>query len=506
VLAVLAVAAVAGGFFAGLGRAPLFDLDEGAFSQATMEMFQRGDFLSPHLDGAPRHDKPILIYWAQAACVRLLGPTELAFRLPSALSATLWVGLVFLFVRRHGSRVQAHLAAIMLATTPGVIVIARAATADALLNLCVTATMLAAWQRLVGGARPWLITAHAAAGVGMLTKGPVAVLIPAVTTLVFCLARRDFRTWRRAAFDPAGLAVFGTIAVPWYALILRREGWAFVEGFFVRHHLARLGGPLEGHGGSLVYYIPVLLLIVMPFTGLLWPVARRWREIWRNDLEAYLLLWFGVVFAVFSLSGTKLPHYLLYGLTGLVVLMARHSDDTSSRAMVVAPAMAWAGAWMVLPRLVDSVAPLVKDTYFRDLVADAGPLFGPLGLAFGVTAFLFVVVLAIIPRVRAVTVLLTAAGTGVVSMLAVVLPVVSALAQQPVKDAARLCRARGITPVVWRMRTPSVSVYRGAPTPPRTPGPGDVVLTRTTKVAGLPGTPGEVLFERHGIVLVRLGR
>ena len=96
----LAAVAVLASFFWMLGAAPLFDVDEGAFSQATLEMFQRQDFLTTFLNGAPRYDKPILVYWLQAASVTLLGPTELAFRLPSALCATLWVLLTYLFVKR----------------------------------------------------------------------------------------------------------------------------------------------------------------------------------------------------------------------------------------------------------------------------------------------------------------------------------------------------------------------------------------------------------------------
>src|SRR5882762_9607793 len=86
----LTLAAVLASFFWMLGAAPLFDVDEGAFSQATLEMFQRGDFLSTYLNGNPRYDKPILIYWLQALGVVVFGVTELAFRLPSAICAALW--------------------------------------------------------------------------------------------------------------------------------------------------------------------------------------------------------------------------------------------------------------------------------------------------------------------------------------------------------------------------------------------------------------------------------
>ena len=77
--------------FLALGTAPLFDLDEGAFTASTTEMFLRGDFLSSHLLGEPRYDKPILIYWLQAASVSLLGSSEFTWRLPSALASSLWI-------------------------------------------------------------------------------------------------------------------------------------------------------------------------------------------------------------------------------------------------------------------------------------------------------------------------------------------------------------------------------------------------------------------------------
>src|SRR6266704_706018 len=206
-LAWLSVAAVLLSFFLALGRAPLFDVDEGAFSQATLEMFQRGDFLSTYLNGEPRYDKPILVYWLQAASVALLGPSEWAFRLPSALCATAWAWLTYLFVRRHYGIDRALFAAALLATSLGVYIIGRAATADALLNCLLAAAMFAAWLHLSTGERSWLYATHAAIALGVLAKGPIAILIPFATTLVFCLLRKDIKTWARAVFDWRALAL-----------------------------------------------------------------------------------------------------------------------------------------------------------------------------------------------------------------------------------------------------------------------------------------------------------
>src|SRR3954471_16148363 len=174
-LAALAVGAVLLSFFLALGRAPLFDVDEGAFSQATLEMFQRGDFLSTYLNGVPRYDKPILVYWLQAASVLAFGPTEFAFRLPSALCATLWCAAVFAFTRKNFGANAGLVAAAITATSVGVFAIGRAATADGLLNLCLVVTMFAAWEHLKSGERKWLYAVFAATGLGVMAKGPVAL-------------------------------------------------------------------------------------------------------------------------------------------------------------------------------------------------------------------------------------------------------------------------------------------------------------------------------------------
>jgi 4-amino-4-deoxy-L-arabinose transferase-like glycosyltransferase len=291
-------------FFFALGRAPLFDVDEAAFSQATIEMFERGDFLSTYLNGQPYYDKPILVFWLQAASVKLFGVNEFAFRFPSAVCASIWALLTFLFTRRRFGTNTALLAAGVMATSLGVYIIGRAGTTDALLNVLIAASMFAAWLHLETGKRAWLYAAFAAIGFGFLAKGPVAILIPFSVTLLFCLMRRDVKTWARAVFDYRGLLLFAAVALPWYVLILHREGWAFVQGFFLKHNVYNFLGTLHGHSGSVVYYIPVVLIGTLPFTAFFIRAVMRAREAWRDDLQCYLWLWFGFVFVFFSLSGT----------------------------------------------------------------------------------------------------------------------------------------------------------------------------------------------------------
>ncbi len=500
----LAAAVIATSFFWMLGAAPLFDVDEGAFSQATLEMFQRGDFLSTYLNGAPRYDKPILVYWLQAAAVAGFGPAEWAFRLPSALCAAAWAWLTYVFARRYYGEERGLLAAVLLATSLGVFIIGRAATADALLNLLLAASMFAAWLHLSTGERRWLYATHAAIGLGFLAKGPIAILVPGATTFLFCIFRKNIRTWLRAAFDWRALLLFLAIALPWYVVILAKEGWPFVQGFFLKQNVSRFGGPLQGHGGSLLYYFPVVLVLSLPFTALIVPVAARLREAWRDDLQAYLLLWFAFVFVFFSLSGTKLPHYVLYGYTGLALLMAVHASALRSAFWTLLPALFFFAVLLFFPNLLAQVAPRIHDPYYRQALAAVLPQFGTAYFAyFGVVAALVVYAMlerhTALPRKLALVGLLAVAGLSTF-----VVPAAGEL-QAPIREAARLARERHFDVVMWRLNAPSFSVYRGAPTPSREPRAGDVIVTRANRLAELPkGTAYDILFSRGGIVLARI--
>lgn len=501
-LTLVVIVAVALSLFLWLGRAALFDVDEGAFSEATLEMFQRGDFLSTYLNGEPRYDKPILIYWLQAASVALLGVNEFAFRLPSALCAAAWVGLTFWFARRYFGVQKGLAAAGIMGTSLGVYIIGRAATADALLNMLIAASLFAAWIYLDRGKRAWLYATFAAIGLGVLAKGPVAILIPLAVTFLFCWRRRDLKTWLRTVFDLRGLLLFALIALPWYVIILHKEGSSFVQGFFIKHNVSRFGGPLQGHAGSLVYYIPVVLVGTLPFTALLVNVFIRLREVWRDDLQCYLLLWFAFVFVFFSLSGTKLPHYVLYGMSGMFVLMAVHVP--ASRFWSLAPALIWFMFLLLLPWAIEWVRPRVTDAYYREALTDVETHFGAAYYTYAAAA-LAVTAALMLERRYALSVKLVATGALVVVGLSVFLvPIGAAVQQEPIKQAALLARERGWEVIMWRLNAPSFSVYYGHPTMSREPIPGDLIITKAKRLQELPGLRPEIVYAKNGIVLARV--
>lgn len=492
-------------FFAGIGRAPLFNKDEGAFCEATREMMLSGNYIMTYLNGEPRYDKPILIYWLQALSVKCFGLTEFAFRLPSALAACLWALAVYLFARRRFGADTAFWAAFFLMTSVQVSVIGKAAIADALLNLLIAVAMFSLWQYYEREDSTHLYAAAIAMALGVLSKGPVAILIPCAATFLFCLIRGEWRRWFRTLAVPGPLLLFMAIAVPWYAAVLWVQGWAFVEGFLLRHNVQRFSGPFEGHGGSLFYYIPVILIGLMPYTAALLRSLSRFREDFRDPFRQYLLIWFLFVWVFFSLSGTKLPHYVIYGYTPLFLLMALHLDSVRSDRWLMTPAVALFAALLFLPLVVPMAIPRVKDPYAVDALRAAAGYLRHWTYLLPMSAGLAALLALAIARRPSRGMKLIAAGiitTAMVNFIGLFLT--GAVLHQPVKEAAQVAREQNLEVVAWQVSLPSFMVYQER-LMPKTPSSGElVVLTESHWLPHL--GEYEVLYEKHGIALARITR
>jgi len=505
----LLLAAVLLAFFWQLGSAPLYDLDEGAFSEATREMLASGNFITPHKDGEPRYDKPVLIYWAQAASVAVLGLSETAFRLPSALAAALWVLALWWFVRQRLDAPTATAAGLTMVLSLQVSLIAKAATADALLNLFLALTFFDLYRWYLKPSRGSLARVYLWMGLGFLTKGPVAVFFPVVVSLVFFVTERAFRDWLRAAFWLPGWGLFLAVALPWYLAVYLDSGPGFFQSFFLHHNLGRFGDTIHGHKGFPGYYFVVLPLIVLPFTGWFLRLLPTLRPAWSDPLDRFLWLWFLTVFVFFSFSGTKLPHYLVYGLVPLFILMARYRDLLVSRWLAFVPPMAFLALLFVLPEVLALAAEQAKRADQVAMLADGQVVLDLwYRLAVGVT-LVAVFALALWRRLAPWQGLVLVGFLHTALIYGALVPRVLETLQGPVKEAALLARELDLPTVAYRTNMPSFSVYRQAITPDRPPMAGDLVFLRVDKLPRLAADPAglrqEVVYRRGAVALVRLG-
>ncbi len=490
-------------FFWGLGEIPLFDLDEGAFSAATWEMLQRRDFITTYLNGELRFDKPILIYWLQALSVSAFGLKEWAFRLPSALAASFWMIAIYRFLQHRIDARNALLGALLAACSAGVVVIGRAATADALLNLFLALAMLDIYRHFEQPSRSLRVRVFLWMALAVLTKGPVGIVIPLVVSVLFYAYEHRLRDWWRAlAYWPAWL-LFLAVVAPWYLLEYQAQGQAFIDGFFLKHNVGRFSATMEGHGGSLFYYFGAIFLVLLPFSGALLYSVKRFPVWWRSSpLHRFLLFWFAWVFLLFSFSSTQLPHYILYGCTPLFILWALDRGWLRWRVALLSIPLAFAVLMVFFPEVLQQQLSVARNDYIQAVLTRA------LALTEGVfrvaSLGLLVVVLSGVFLLKRYG-RLWVAGLGlayVIFLTQWLLPLLGQVQQAPVKQAALQARALGESPIVmYGLNMPSFTVYQQAIVARRQPQPGELVFTRVDKLPGLGAH--ELLFSEGGIVLAR---
>jgi 4-amino-4-deoxy-L-arabinose transferase-like glycosyltransferase len=328
-----------------LGGPSLWDIDEGNNSSCSQDMRESGDWVVPHFNGDLRPDKPALLYWLQLAAYQAFGINEFSARLPSALAALATVLLTYELGRRMFDPATGLLAGVVLASATLFSAAAHFANPDALLDACAVLTFLFFWQAFRVGNTRWLVAAGAATGLGVLAKGPVAIVLPLGAAGLFLLWSRQLNfLWdRRVVWASLACAL---VFAPWFAWVAAETKARFLIDFLMTHNVGRYLSPMEGHGGGptgtaaavryiwqALYYPAVLLAGLAPWSAFLGLAA--WYGTGRRASAdagpgstlppAYRLLWcwIAVYFVFFALAGTKLPNYILPLYAPAALLVAR---------------------------------------------------------------------------------------------------------------------------------------------------------------------------------------
>jgi 4-amino-4-deoxy-L-arabinose transferase-like glycosyltransferase len=303
----------------GFWQTGLTDLDEGFYGAVVAEMIRTGDWITPHFNGAPWFEKPILAYWLAAPSVVLFGE-DLGPRLPSAL-CTLLTGLVlFKFLRRHADLDTARIATAAYGGSLLVVGVGRMMLTDAPYVLALSIALTAFYDSVTGlpGRRMW---AGAALGAAVLAKGPVAgILFVIIATFTY---------WRMSDLRPnfkgywlTGAALFALVVASWYVPCYLENRDTFVQQFLIEQNIGRFRGTDLAHKTPVlaipIYFPLVLFFALTPWS--LWAVRAKWFQ-WPTDfLLRYLWIWGLSVLAFFSVSLTKLPHYILPAVAPFVVV------------------------------------------------------------------------------------------------------------------------------------------------------------------------------------------
>ena len=373
-------------FLLGVGRPAITDSDEGFYAEAAREMVAEGDWLTPRFNYEDRWQKPVLYYWLTAATFVATGPGESAARWWSAVSGLGLVLLTWAAARRFtGDDDAAWLAGAITATCFGCFAMARLALPDLPLAFLIT---LVIWSALN---HRWT-TVGIAAGLGLLMKGPVALVVPGIVLAPIWWRERGTMIVRARDIATAAL-ICAVIALPWYGAITAEHGVAYLQSFLVGDNLERFATNRFNAPRALWFYVPILVGGMLPWSMYLitlpWPsalsVLRRRRQL--TETEWRLLLWAFVPLLFFTLSIGKQPRYILPVLPPVAILLARSIATRIARTTPSAQSglavATWATAalycalaillYRARPVLIGAY-PLLTATGIALLVASAGAL------------------------------------------------------------------------------------------------------------------------------------
>jgi 4-amino-4-deoxy-L-arabinose transferase-like glycosyltransferase len=315
-----------------LGAPGLWDIDEGNNLEAAREMREAGTGIVPTFNYALRVDKPVLLYWLQIASFSAAGVNELAARLPSALAALGAVLVTYELGRRMFGSAAGLLAGTMLASAVMFCAASHFANPDALLDAFTALALFVFWRGYRKGMPLPFGSVGAVAGLGMLAKGPVGLVLPAAVSVIFLAWQRELR--RLADVRLArGVLTFLLVAAPWYVWVGVETKGQWLRGFFWDHNVIRFSRTMENHSGGYYYYAVALLVGFAPWSVFFGPAA--WGVARDSDTGdggkdraavRFLLCWIAIYFLAFSAARTKLPNYVLPAYPAVALLTGRALD------------------------------------------------------------------------------------------------------------------------------------------------------------------------------------
>ncbi len=346
-------------YLPGLGRPALWEPDEGRYAEIAREMVVSGDYVTPRDDFELYFEKPPLVYWTNAASIRIFGANEFALRLPAAFFSGGQIVITAALADAMFDATAGFFAALVLALSPLFFGFARFATLDPALAFFLTAALdafyIAARDDSFSqpAARRWMLTSAAMLAMGTLAKGPIALLLGGAIAVTWLAVEHRLRQVAQMPLVWCGV-IYAAIVLPWFILMEARNP-GFIRFFFIHEHLERYMASTE-HGWGPWFFIPIVIGGAWPwifFVPLGWSAMRTADTgsesgpppSERRADATFLAIWFIVVFVFFSIPRSKLGSYILPALPPLAIIAGyglarlRALEDAPRRRLLAAIAI-----------------------------------------------------------------------------------------------------------------------------------------------------------------------
>ncbi|HLP98979.1 MAG TPA: glycosyltransferase family 39 protein [Sideroxyarcus sp.] len=344
-LMLLAVAII---WFGNLEYRKLVKPDEGRYAEIPREMVVSGDWTTPRLNELKYFEKPPLQYWATAVAYEVFGEHQWTSRLWAALTGFAGILLAWFAGTRLFGRMAGIYAALLLGSSMLYSMMAHINTLDMgvtfFITLGIFSLLIAQKEENAKERRNWMWLAWAGLALAVLSKGLMGFILPGAALFLYSVFNRDITVWKRMHWF-SGLAVFLLIAAPWFVLVIKANP-EFFDRFFIYEHYTRFTTTVHGRYQPWYYFIPVLTLGMLPWVFLMFDTALR---TWKGSVqqarsfspERFLLVWAVFIYFFFSISGSKLPSYLLPMFPALALLMGKQIAEMDTRRLF----------WLLLPVL-----------------------------------------------------------------------------------------------------------------------------------------------------------
>ena len=354
-------------FFVDLGGSSIWDANEAFYVETPREMMERGDYVFPTFNYEPRVNKPVLSYWIVAAFYHLFGVSVAVQRIPIAIGGIAIVLITFFLGRlasvdRRTATLAGLWAAMGLAVSPRLMMFSRRIFIDIYITLFMAATLLffALAERYPQRRRVFLALMYLSVGLGVLTKGPVALALPGLVFAIYLLVHRELRRVTEMMI-PLGALIVLAIVSPWYIALYRRDGWTHIASFFFGENIGRYTEGIgfdTGRGPE--FYPGVLFSDGFPWAFLLFSAVGLWLAVRRKPADApaartqsLLFTWIVAIVGFFSFSASKQDLYIypvmpaVAALGGAVIVAGRGSVRWMSALIGLLVALAGGGVLYV---------------------------------------------------------------------------------------------------------------------------------------------------------------
>lgn len=292
-------------------------VDTGKYAAISRNIAASGDLIHTTIMGEPYLQKPPFMFWLAALSFKIFGVSNFAFKLPTFLFFLLGIYATYRLGRLFYGHLTGLVGACLLAFSQAMFLYNNDTHTDTILTMLVAVSIWQFAEYLKHGRLIHYVLGFMAAGFGMITKGPIGILIPAFAIGGHLVMKRDFKTLFHPKWIP-GVLIIALIVFPVLKGLYDQFGMEGLRFYFWTNNVGRITGSFAGTSNDYFFYFHTLLYIFLPWSFFTYiafyhEIIRLIRNRFKVTASPEHVFWSGILVYIFvlSIARGKSPHYML---------------------------------------------------------------------------------------------------------------------------------------------------------------------------------------------------